>query len=487
MKIEASSALTAKRPSTYERAIIIACALTFLAAIAAYAGLISGGHWQDEYYNFYRLRDEGLPFLFYRILAWSPRPLSEALVYLYGIAVIQSGRPLIGWVLGITWIATVLSIVVVPACYAARRNRTIVAVAGLALFALFLANHPTAEMYYWPEASLAYMPALAAICAMFWLCVMTGLESLRARWAAAATLIVAASSVEIAAMFVFLVAGFTLALSICVPRLRIEWRKAVWLTLPLATSTGILVLLAHGRVQNGNEIMGDAAIVHHIKPALLAALREFAKALAVSGWNDRSPLNIALVVVSKFLVFGAFVGLSTQLSPPHARRGASRWLAILAAACLATTLLIIAAAFYQFGALCCERHDTLRQCLVYIAIVSAACAVGLNLHRKPRIMPSLSMLFFALAINVSMSFDALRNDYAQLNVFRSVKVMNWNRGASRGSTMLFEQAVPGQIVGGVIRDDKTYELGNPATGWWIDGIMNFFRKTEITFVTVRRE
>jgi len=487
MKIEASATLVDPRSSARERIALVACSLLFLAAIAAYAGLLSGGHWQDEYYTLYRMRDEGLQFVLYRIQTWSPRPLSELLVYLYGFAVVKSGRPLIGTVLGMTWAVTALCIVVLPARYARPRNRAISAVAGLALFALFLANHPTGEMYYWPQASLAYMPTLAAICALFWLCVTTGLESSRARMAAAAMLIVAAWSVEIAAMFVFAVAGLALAVSLCLPRLRLNWREAIWLALPLVASAGVLVLLAHGRVQNGNEIMGDPAIAHHTKPVLVAAIREFAKAVAVSGWDGRGPLNIALVIASKVLLFVAFVGLSTRLSPLHAHRSASRWLTILSAACLATTLLIIAAAFYQFGTMCCERHDTLRQCLIYIAIVSAACAVGLNLRHVPRITLSLGMLFIAVGINVAMSIKALRYDYAHLDVFRDVKVANWNQGNAQGTTMVFEQAAPGQVVGGVLIGEKTYTAQDSDMGWWIDGVMRFFRKKEITFKTVHTD
>lgn len=486
MKFEKHAALANRGSDIKENVILVVCLLLCCATIAAYAGLLPAGHWQDEYYTFARFRDEGLSFLIERIRTWSPRPLSEVLVYLYSMVVVKTGRPLITTVLSITWLVTALAVVVLPARYAQRHDRALTATVGLALCALFLANHPTGEMYYWPQAAIAYVPALAAIGALFWICVASGLESGRARRAAAAMLIVAACSIEIGAMLVFAIVGLTIASAFAVPRIRKEWRKAVWLVLPFLVSAGVLALVFHGRVSNGNEVMGDAAIVHHARPALHAAIREFAKAIAVSDWNSRSRLQIALAILGKALVFVAFVGLSTRLSRERAHAGAMCWLTILCAACAATTFLTIAAAFYQFGMLCCERHDTLRQCLIYIAIISAACALGLRPRPAQQARSaalSLALLSIAVAINLLSSVDALRSDYARYDALRDFKIANWNRGTAPTSSMLFEQTMPGRIVGGVTVDQKTYTLGTPENGWWIDGVMQFFHKTKVTFKT----
>ncbi|RQR28834.1 hypothetical protein DIE23_23085 [Burkholderia sp. Bp9143] len=76
--------------------------------------------------------------------------------------------------------------------------------------------------------------------------------------------------------------------------------------------------------------------------------------------------------------------MSTRLSKPGARASAARWLAVLSLECVAITLLTIAAAYYQFGRPCFERHDTLCQCLIYIAINSGASVIGLALRRTRR-------------------------------------------------------------------------------------------------------
>lgn len=486
MRFEEPTMLDRRESSVLENAALAACLLLCCVTIAAYAGLIPAGHWQDEYYTFYRFRDDGLSYLTERILTWSPRPLSEWLVYLYSVAVIRTGRPLIGTVLAAIWVVTALAVVALPARYAPSRRRVLAAAAGLGLLALFLANHPTGEMYYWPQASLAYMPALAAVCALFWLCLATGLESRRAKWTAAALLVAAACSIEVGAMLVFAVAGLTVAAHVIVPKLRNGWRTSAWLILPLLASAGVLALVAHGRVSNGNEVMGDPAIAHHVRAALHAALVDFAKAIAASGWSGRSRLEIAMAMISKVCVFGAFFGLATQLSNLRTRAGAIRWLAILSLACIATTLLTIAAAYYQFGILCCERHDTLRQCLIYIAIASAACSIGIGVRPAQNAMRtalSICLLAAAVAINLAMSVPSLRNDYARYDTLRDIKVVNWYRGESPSPSMEFDQIVPGQIVGGVLVKEKRYTLNDPETGWWIEGILKFFHKTEVTFVT----
>ncbi|WP_155628290.1 hypothetical protein [Burkholderia multivorans] len=468
------------------RIVAAACALMFSVTIAAYAGLLPAGHWQDEYYTFYRFRDDGLSFLSERILTWSPRPLSELLVYIYSVAVVKTGRPLIGTVLGIIWVVTMLAVVVPPVRYAPPRHRVIATAAGLGLFALFLVNHPTGEMYYWPQASLAYMPALGAICALFWLSFATGLESRGARATASALLIVAACSIEVGALLVFSIAGLTIAAHILIPRWRDYWRQSIWLALPLIASGAVLILLTHGRVSNGNEVMGDSAIAHHAIPALRTALVEFAKAMGASGWDSRSEVGIGLTIIAKGLVFGAFFYLSSWFTNVPSPKGATRWLAILSLACLGTALSTIAAAYYQFGMMCCERHDTLRQCLIYIAIVALACAAGLHHRQKPNnASPTvpLCMLAVAVAINLWLSVPALRSDYARYDTLRDIRVVNWNHGVASSQSMEFDQIAPGQVIGGVLVKEKKYTLSDPETGWWIEGVLKFFHKTEVTFVT----
>ncbi|KWF29277.1 hypothetical protein [Burkholderia pseudomultivorans] len=485
MKFEEPATPAHRQFGIRECIALASCALIFSVTIAAYAGLLPAGHWQDEYYTFYRFRDEGLPYLVDRVLTWSPRPLSETFVYLYSIAVVRTGRPLIGTILATAWIATALAVVALPIRYAPTRQRVLNGTVGLGLFALFLTNHPTGEMYYWPQASLAYLPALAAIGALFWLCAASGLESRRTRCAAAALLIVAACSIEVGAMLVFAIAGLSTATYVAVPHLRNDWRQSTWLAFPLVASGCVLALIAHGRVSNGAEVMGDPAIAHHARPVLHATIVEFAKAIAASNWDGRTRFDIVLTIISKACVFGAFFGLSTRLSNSNTRASSIRWLTILSLACAATTLLTIAAAYYQFGMLCCERHDTLRQCLIYLAIASAACAIGLAYRGRAirgAALP-LSMLGTAVVINLSLSVPALRSDYARYDTLRDIKVVNWNRGTASSSSMEFDQTVPGSIVGGVLIKEKSYTLADPKKGWWIEGVLKFFRKTEVTFVT----
>jgi len=82
-------------------------ALLLTGVIVLYLGLIGLGQWQaDEYDNFARLRTRGWHFFFDR-LHWSPRPISELILMMYGWTVNQVHQPLIAPFLGLLWIGRV--------------------------------------------------------------------------------------------------------------------------------------------------------------------------------------------------------------------------------------------------------------------------------------------------------------------------------------------------------------------------------------------
>src|SRR4051812_25794284 len=69
--------------------------VTCIVVVLAFAGLIPLGHWGDEFETVRIYQQEGYSFFVQRILHWSPRPLSELLIYWYSIAIKSVDRPLI--------------------------------------------------------------------------------------------------------------------------------------------------------------------------------------------------------------------------------------------------------------------------------------------------------------------------------------------------------------------------------------------------------
>ena len=127
-----------------------------LATLLAFVGLIPLGRWHDEYLTLHDYHQGGIGFLWARLLHWSPRPLSELLIYFYGLTVYRVGLPLIGAFIAPFWILLIAAILwpvlrgrqgLLPACV---------------LLAMLLLGHPVAEVFYWPFGVVAYLPTLTA-------------------------------------------------------------------------------------------------------------------------------------------------------------------------------------------------------------------------------------------------------------------------------------------------------------------------------------
>ena len=173
--------------------------------IAACLGLLPLGHWQDEYWQFSRLRERSV---WTRLWRRSPRPVSEAILYVYALAVEWLQRPLIAEVLAVLWLLLLAS------CFAtlgfSRREARAEglepvrykALLGSSLLAMFLIGHPVGEMFYWPVGAAAYLTTLAALCALLFLLLDGAIARTGGRALACVTLLLAAASAEVGAVAV---------------------------------------------------------------------------------------------------------------------------------------------------------------------------------------------------------------------------------------------------------------------------------------------
>lgn len=436
-----------------------------LAVLVAYLGLIPLGHWQDEFGAVRLYNEQGISFFVSRILHWSPRPLSELVIYGYALLVGVAKRPLIGASLAVSWAILAAGLFAIPL----KERAPKLVLLALAMSCLFLLAHPVSEMFFWPMAALAYLPVVAAIAFAFW-SLLTG----NSTTACAVALLVAATCVEVGAMLVFIFCALAVGAKL-LTGIRIRW-----LTLPFLVSVGVLYLLYAGRVTSAQETFGNPAIAHHFGRAAISAIEAFVRELISIDGVGAQRHTTSLGLATKGLFCVAVYGLCRRTT---ASVESSRWLAVLALACFATAGLTIAAAFYQFGMNCCERHDTLRQCLMYIGLASGAAALALRKGHKVEGAPwALWVLVVAVAIPAWWTSTAIESDYRRYDEMLGIKIDNWREGMSASGTMTYKQSTPGAVVGGIVAPDGIYTQteGDP---WWTKAVVKYFGKQSATFVT----
>jgi hypothetical protein len=429
---------------------VIVCLIIFI----AYLALVPAGHWQtDEYLTLRSIRDGGLDFLVLRLKSWSPRPLSELLIYLYAQAVAAWSKPLIGEVLAPLWLV-LLACATAPSLATRKRRAASLAASllvPLSIVCMFLLGHPVSEIFYWPMASMAYLPTLAAIAAIHGLTEYADLDRASTRPCILIALLVAALSTEVGAMFVF---AYTLTALVTMGRdsQRRHGRSLFyWLALPLAASTLVLYSLVHGRVSANSEAFGDALYVHQLWPSVLAALPHAAWEFVSADSLNIDARHLLFGAMTKLAFFIGIFRLSRRSTACHARQRARIALALAAFALVPITLFT---AYYQFGSMaCCERHATFRQCMVFIGLAASASFLATLTAKatwpaRHGWLKGEMALLVALVVGLAGSTGRLIHDHARFTALLSGREETWQSGRSVGKTMTVTQTPYGGIVGG---------------------------------------
>jgi len=439
-------------------------ALALLAAILlAHAALLPGGRWQgDEYGGLAAYHAQGLSFLRYRLLHWSPRPVSETLIWLYAVVVYACRAPLVAPALGVAW-AILVAAAIAGLC---RRGAGLVWTGLLvaAVLAAFLLGHPIGEMFYWPMGALAYLPALAGVtCAAF--LIVRGLTDGRRRLGCLAALLLATGSAEIGAMVTVCVCGL-----IGLTELP-GWRRPAWWAVPLVAALGILALLLGGRAGASNEAQ-DGAIAHHVLPSLLAALSEFGRLLVAPDASVAWWLPIF------------FLGLAGAWRQSGAAGAPARHLLALAAGLLIAAYGSLASAAYQFGVPCCQRHDSFRACLVVLALtVLAAWAARLGGVARLPAAAGPVLVVLGLLPPLLDRLPAWRADLRQQGAVIAVRRDNWAAGAAPGPAMVLRLAPAPHVVNdGNLPVRGRIDRAAGEVPWFVAGVLDFFGKTAVDIV-----
>lgn len=431
-----------------ERGLRYAVVLVALVTLLAFAGLIPLGAWQDEYFTFAVQRQSGFLAAWHRMLQWSPRPLAESLIYLYGLAVEYWNRPLISVAVVPCWV--LLAVALLGPTLWRGSNR----LAALALLAMFWLGHPVGEAFYWPFAVIAYVPTAAAAVALLSMDWGGWLEHRAGAAGVVIALMVGAASSEVGAVFCVIYAPLAMG---AIWRLRP--RFASMLVVPLLLSVLVLCTELHGRVAQGAEVFGDPTIAHAPSRVWLSLVRALPRQILVgAGVPGSTSAQWLPAIASKCALF-AGVYLCLDSKTLASTGPGQRLRLILIISTLFTATVTLGAALYNFGALCCERHDTLRQ--IYVCVALAALASLARAHRPAQPVSrrvGCVALLIAMLVPLIRTFPALRHDYREYAAILHASQESWRSGAAPGKEMQLFQAPRPQVVNAGYVAAGTYHI-----------------------------
>ena len=456
-------------------------------AILAHFALVPGGGWGgDEFANFARYQHFGIGWLVFRLLHWSPRPVSEVAIYLYSLAVTHLRMPLITPVLALMWTILIGGTVAVARQHGSPGILPRLTLA-LTLIAMFLLGHRIYDVFYWPLGTAPYLLNLVSITVVTFQVAAGGVVLPRARLICGTGLAVAATSWETGLFFTlaFTTALLLLELPALARRELRVLRDCGWYLVPLLVSLGVVVLLGYIILSNPARGLDQGGeYFHQFWPSLAATLLSIVPDLSL---GDGSPAGIggpASVVVAALLFLG-FIWASRAgfgAAPPW------RQMAALCVGLLGCFVLTIFSSYYEYGAQAHEAQTTLRECLVVLGLLAAARIVEPGLPRLParwllpRIMGPIALIG-AVAIGMAARTPALIADYSLVPEIREAREQTWQSGLDPATTTLrYVVAPPGQILNGLIPSPPGhFVLGAAKTEWWMTGIMDFFGRTSLEF------
>jgi hypothetical protein len=462
------------------RVAAIALGVLCAVVIVAHAMLLPLGKWEgDEFIQLALLGRDGLAQVAVRVFGWSPRPVSEMLIWAYSHLVAWRGAPSATTCLAILWLS------LTAALLAAGRAGRLGAALPLAVIAAALLVAKPGEMWFWPAGALAYLPAFAGI-ATACLLSLSPRSGTAHHIATCVALLVAAGSAEMGAMFVLLFAGLQTLRWLAawflpdVAPLEPGW---TWL-LPGVLAAGVVLVLWSNRGR-ATEVMAAGATVHDFGASLAAAVPRFQAVLLGIPAEPNGRMHHWAGLPLKLALFVGFRALLPPGEPATARQVPSL---CLAAALLGAAFASVVFAYRQFGLLCCERHETLRQTLVVLAILALAAALPrapAPARRGRWTVAGLSAFAAALVLAFWLRLPMLRSDLALTDQTLAARAENWASGRSPGEVMEFRPEPSTRLANGwapapgVYRRQSRDPVRPTDMEWYIFAVLLYFDKLEL--------
>ena len=248
-----------------------------------------------------------------------------------------------------------------------------------------------------------------------------------------------------------------------------------WL-LPLLTALTVLFMMSSGRVVNGHEVFEHTATVHHPLASTVAAIPRFI-------WEMLGRTNAIQSVYIGFVTRAVFfLGVYFSVSCTNLRTTTHLQLLRLAMviALIGSSFVMLSASYYQFGTACCERHETIRECYIALALGSLACCLAGFYPFKSEMLAS-ACLLLAVLVPLWNTAPKISADYFRYGQFGSARSQTWNSGQRPGPSMVVTQVMPGRIVGGYTVPAKVYKVDDRNSALYPNWLLSFFGKQSGVF------
>jgi len=474
-------------PSVEARARKLLCWIALaivLVTIAVHLGLVDIGQWAyDEFAIISSYRDNGLIALSTRLFHWSPRPISEILIWIYGCLVNWTHRPLIGAFLGLLWLtlisAPLIAFVQIRKDFRvnSRRSAVFLALFGFGVVVLFLVEHDPSSLFFSPVVSAAYLTTLSAITLCFFQLAFSLTERRRGRVITALALIVAAASSETGAFFA-IVFGLLSLIFMSAEKSCGSWPKwkMLWYLVPALVGTGIFYLIISHRIRT-QEALFATAEYHNVVISLKTALGQLIKEYLISGQRlSNRGIFSSLLLKAWFFVGVRYCWLSSGMKV--ARR---EMLIVLALSIIGTTYFSLAASYYGYGGITNFWHQGLRQCLIILFVATAA-LLSCYYH-APNLSVGRCEWFGSIAFCITLILVAparvrgLIHDYENYSVCIESREKSWRSGLSDGNTMIWFSPPRGRVADTFLFAPGVYNSESKAPG--VLDIMHFFHKEHL--------
>ena len=470
----------------FVRALLAVILLAILGLlIALHFGLVSIGHWAvDEFIVINSYRNNGWTFFVDRLITWSPRPISEALIWAYACLVNWQHKPFIGVFLAMFWLTLILAPLI--SFFQIRKRFSqhscgsilFLYLFSFALIGFFLLGHDPGELFYWPIGAAAYLATLSAITVCFFQIALSLTDTHVGRILTSLSLIFAAGSSETGAFFA-VVFGCLSLIGMSVDRVRGSFSqpKIFWCLIPVIVGIGVFGFLIQNRGRN-QEAALTAAEHHNIQLSLESALGQTVKEHLVTGQRlSTRGTTLGLLLKVCFFLGMRYCWLSSGIRLPR-----KQVLLVFAMSTIATTYFSIAASYFAYGEATNDRHHELRQCLIILLITVVALFSG-HYHLSTFETRNLQWLgaifvFVTLAFVVPQRLSALEHDYRIYSVCVENRSKSWESGLSDGKTMIWYSTPPCRIAKAYMLEAGTYDLeSNPPA--LVTPLMHFFHKQRL--------
>src|ERR1700751_3640519 len=461
--------------------------IALLAIIALHFGLVDVGQWtSDEFAILKFYRDKSWVAFWDRLTGWSPRPLSETLIWIYASVVNLAHKPFIGVFLGLLWMMLILTPLISLAqvrtkFYTDSQNLLLfLLLLPYELIPLFLLEHPPGALFYWPVGAAAYLTTVVALTLCFFQLAYNLAESACGRTVSSLSLILAAGSSETGAFFA-IVFGCLSVVGTVVDRLAgaAHERKYLWYLTPTFVGIGVFALLLHNRAQT-QEALFPTLEYHNIYVSLQTALGETLKEYLVPGHRlSTRGLSLGLILKACFFLAARYCWLSSNIKKPR-----RQVLIVFGLSLIATTYVSVTGSYYGYGGLTNPCHEEFRQCLIMIIVATMgvfSCHFSLK-QRNIQTVKWLGVLFIltTLLFVAPRRWAALAHDYKNYSICIESRHKSWQSGLSEGTTMVWYSPPKGQVADTLLFFPGAYDLGAKASDdLAYSHIMQFFCKKHL--------